>query len=462
MSNSPPTASHHTFNGFRPVFPHTFNPNAIDPDGDRVVIRGVSTPSKGTVVYNNSDGEQPTFTYTPFENAIGTDFFIFRVSDGLEFVDRDVTIHHVDENSNAQPQAADDGFSIPNLGRPSHFHIGSNDTDQVYYDNDPSKDRELTTSGLTAPSKGTVVYDSRPGADFAIYTPFVNAIGNDSFTYQVTDAGGLTDTATVTVTITGTSLPGETINFSRNFIGDGPNTISNFLFGSIGDDSFIGDPDNNDDIIDYSQFQILDNSPLTFSSTDFSIRENGKNIIVSNPILGTDTFSDVEMFKFNDGTFQLSELLNLTDIDRGIYRFFNVDTGTHFFSADPVERDSIINNLDSFNFEGATFRAADPTHPAADTVFRFFNTQTGTHFFTQSTGERDNILDTLPQYNFEGEAYKGYTGQIDGSIPLYRFLNRDTGTHFYTVDEAEKNSILESLPAFSLEFIAYYVDPLMG
>ena len=90
----------------------------------------------------------------------------------------------------------------------------------------------------------------------------------------------------------------------------------------------------------------------------------------------------------------------------------------------------MINNLDAFNFEGPTFRAADPTNAAADTVFRFFNTQTGTHFFTQSTVERDNILDTLPQFSFEGEAYKGYTEQVDGSIPLYRFFNTQTGTHF--------------------------------
>ncbi len=177
---------------------------------------------------------------------------------------------------------------------------------------------------------------------------------------------------------------------------------------------------------------------------------------------GTVTLYSIENFQFSDGTFQLSELLNVTDIDRGIYRFFNVDTGTHFLSGSTVERDSVINNLDAFNFEGPTFRAADPTNAAADTVFRFFNTQTGTHFFTQSTVERDNILDTLPQFSFEGEAYKGYTEQVDGSIPLYRFFNTQTGTHFYTAAEAEKDSIIENLPTFNFEGTAYWVDPVMG
>jgi len=197
----------------------------------------------------------------------------------------------------------------------------------------------------------------------------------------------------------------------------------------------------------------------------YTFTEVGNSVVVTDSQSsrdGSDSLNSIETFQFSDGTFQLSDLLDVTDIDRGIYRFFNVDTGTHFLSGSTVERDSVINNLDAFNFEGPTFRAADPTNAAADTVFRFFNTQTGTHFFTQSTAERDNILDTLPQFSFEGEAYKGYTEQVDGSIPLYRFFNTQTGTHFYTAAEAEKDSIIENLPTFNFEGTAYWVDPVMG
>ena len=103
-----------------------------------------------------------------------------------------------------------------------------------------------------------------------------------------------------------------------------------------------------------------------------------------------------------------------------------------------------------------------PASSAADSVFRFFNTQTGTHFFTQSTIERDSILENLPQFSFENEAYKGYTEEVDGSIPLYRFFNTQTGTHFYTAAEVEKDSIIENLPSFNFEGTAYWVDPVMG
>ena len=199
--------------------------------------------------------------------------------------------------------------------------------------------------------------------------------------------------------------------------------------------------------------------------SEYTFQEFGKAVIISDLQSGrdgADTLSGIENYEFSDGTFQLSDLLNPTNIDRGIYRFFNVDTGTHFLSGSTVERDSVINNLDAFNYEGSAFRAADPTNTAADTVFRFFNTQTGTHFFTQSTVERDNILETFPHFSFEGEAYKGYTEPVDGSIPLYRFFNTHTGTHFYTAAEAEKDSIIDNLPTFNFEGTAYWVDPVMG
>ena len=149
-------------------------------------------------------------------------------------------------------------------------------------------------------------------------------------------------------------------------------------------------------------------------------------------------------------------------VENGVYRFFNTQTGTHFYSASEIERDSIINNLDNFNFESAAFKAATETNGPTASVFRFFNTETGTHFFTQSTVERDSVIENLPSFNLEGEAYLGYTEEVADSTPLYRFFNTDTGTHFYTAAEAEKDSIVANLPSFNFEGTAYWVDPVMG
>ncbi len=183
------------------------------------------------------------------------------------------------------------------------------------------------------------------------------------------------------------------------------------FFGGAGDDQFTGGAGN--DTINGG----LGTDVVVFSGevSTYTITEVGNTVVVTDSQSnrdGSDSLFSIEQFQFSDGTFQLSELLNVTDIDRGIYRFFNVDTGTHFLSG--------------------------------------------------STVERDNILDTLPQFSFEGEAYKGYTEQVDGSIPLYRFFNTQTGTHFYTAAEAEKDSIIKNLPTFNFEGTAYWVDPVMG
>ena len=248
-----------------------------------------------------------------------------------------------------------------------------------------------------------------------------------------------------------------------------PITITNRFESTViktwsGND-IIFDTNSNGNSTDINAGNGIDTIVYSLSVDNYTASEINKSIIVTpiDPSIGgADTLTSIEVLQFSDGVAQLTDLIRPEDIDRGIYRFFNVDTGTHFLSGSTVERDSVINNLDAFNFEGPTFRAADPTNAAADTVFRFFNTQTGTHFFTQSTLERDNILDTLPQFSFEGEAYKGYTEQVDGSIPLYRFFNTQTGTHFYTAAEAEKDSIIENLPTFNFEGTAYWVDPVMG
>ena len=38
-------------------------------------------------------------------------------------------------------------------------------------------------------------------------------------------------------------------------------------------------------------------------------------------------------------------------------------------------------------------------------LYRFFNTQTGSHFYTAAEAEKDSIIENLPTFNFEGTAY---------------------------------------------------------
>ena len=150
-----------------------------------------------------------------------------------------------------------------------------------------------------------------------------------------------------------------------------------------------------------------------------------------------------------------------------IFRFFRSDIGAHFYTASVTERDSIINNLQNYNYEGASYISAPATADpltGVKPVYRFFNSNTGAHLYTMSELERDNIMsNNLANYNFEGIAYYGYESDRPGATPLYRFYNPVADIHFYTPSVVERDAVLANLPDYQLESnggIAFYVEPL--
>ena len=140
-----------------------------------------------------------------------------------------------------------------------------------------------------------------------------------------------------------------------------------------------------------------------------------------------------------------------------VYRFFNNDTGVHFYTANPTERDA-VEDLPNFNPEGASYSAVDPLTGGSTPVYRFLNEDTGVHLYTVSEAERQATAN-LDNFSFEGEAFFAYSSQVEGSIPIYRFFNSTTGAHFYTPSEAERDNVADNLPEFASEGIAYYALP---
>ena len=49
-------------------------------------------------------------------------------------------------------------------------------------------------------------------------------------------------------------------------------------------------------------------------------------------------------------------------------------------SVSTLERGSVTNNLDAYNFEDVGFKSGYPTSASVEAVFRCFNTKTGAHF----------------------------------------------------------------------------------
>ncbi|PSB10527.1 hypothetical protein C7B62_09215 [Pleurocapsa sp. CCALA 161] len=156
---------------------------------------------------------------------------------------------------------------------------------------------------------------------------------------------------------------------------------------------------------------------------------------------------------------------NSTPIDGGdsgttVYRFFNTDTGVHFYTANEEERNFIEDELTNFQGEGASYRGVDPLTGAGEPVpvYRFLNQDTGVHLYTVSEDERDAV-ENLDNFSFEGEAFFAYETQVEGTIPIYRFFNPTTGAHFYTPSATERDNVTENLPDFQSEGIAYYALP---
>ena len=156
------------------------------------------------------------------------------------------------------------------------------------------------------------------------------------------------------------------------------------------------------------------------------------------------------------------EFLESADNDReDVYRFFNQETGVHFYTASEVERDNIIENLPNFSLEGTSYETIDPLTGSSDTnvVHRFRNQNTGVHIYTIDEAERSFIAENLSNYEYEGEVFAAYTSQVEGTIPIHRFYNSQLDAHFYTPSEAERESVENNLPNYDYEGIAYYAYP---
>ena len=134
----------------------------------------------------------------------------------------------------------------------------------------------------------------------------------------------------------------------------------------------------------------------------------------------------------------------------GVYRFFDSSTGTHFFTADPVEKNALMLPAGSsfrpdMREEVNGFGAVDPAaaDPNAVTVYRFFDTRYGTHFFTANATEANGLRNVgassyRPDLVFEsGSSFLEHGTQQAGDVPVYRLFDQTYGTHFYTGNQAE-------------------------
>lgn len=133
-----------------------------------------------------------------------------------------------------------------------------------------------------------------------------------------------------------------------------------------------------------------------------------------------------------------------------LYRFFNSKTGTQFLTASAAEKNGLTDPTSASYRpdlipETNDFGAVDPSanDPAKVQVFRFFDTNNGTHFFTSSQAEANGLSNpTASTYRPDLKAEPSATFYEDsiqqaGDVAVHRLFDTVHGTHFYTGSAAE-------------------------
>jgi len=179
--------------------------NDSDADGDSLAAILVSDVQHGTLTLN-LDG---SFTYVPNPGFVGLDQFTYRASDGTDTSGETIVAIQV----NAPPEVQNDAYTTSE-DTPLVIDINSgvlvNDSD---LESDPFR-AEL----VSLPQHGTLAFQA--DGSFT-YTPDPNFHGSDQFTYVARDDFGVSQTATVTITVTPVNDPPQAAGDSYSIVQDG-------------------------------------------------------------------------------------------------------------------------------------------------------------------------------------------------------------------------------------------------
>jgi hypothetical protein len=160
--------------------------NDRDTDGDPMTVTATTTPAHGTASILSDN----TIRYTPASGFLGTDGFLYTVSDGRG---GSATAHvavTVTPPPNRPPTAVADSATTTKNTSVS-IPVLANDSDP---DGDP-----LRVTSVTPPGHGSATINTD---NTVKYSPASGFTGTDGFNYSISDGRGGSATAHVTVTVT--------------------------------------------------------------------------------------------------------------------------------------------------------------------------------------------------------------------------------------------------------------------
>jgi subtilisin family serine protease len=140
-----------------------------------------------------------------------------------------------------------------------------------------------------------------------------------------------------------------------------------------------------------------------------------------------------------------------------IYRFWSNAKQGHFFTSNSTEKDSIIANDESWQYEGEAYKAFNESSAEITQIYRFWSNSKQHHFYTASESEKNSTIANDKSWNYEGVAYYAYATEQSGATAVYRFWSNAKQGHFFTSNVAEKDSIVANDKSWNYEGIAWYV-----
>ena len=307
LANLPPVANDDSFtvseNSGETILSFILN-NDSDPEGGNLSINTVAVTNveHGTLVLNATG----TISYTPDNNYLGTDSFVYQLVDDNSNTDN-ATVTITVGSFNTAPQAITDIYNTQEGIVLYAGSVTSNDTD---IDDDTIT---FDTSFVSSPSNGSVVFAT--DGSF-VYTPNAGFFGNDSFNYQINDGNGNQDQGLINISISANpAIRGIPLAITDAYI--------------INEDSILSG-NNLLDNDSSNQLNTLEISPLVVTTTAFVAPENG-NLILQ-----------------NDGNFTYQPNANFSGSDSFQYEITNIynktSTSTVQITVFPVNDTPIANN----------------------------------------------------------------------------------------------------------------------
>ena len=156
--------------------------------GDVLSLTAVGTPSAGGSAVINGG----LLRYTPAADFAGTETVSYTVADTDGLTDTGILTVTVN-NINDAPVAANDMATVTEDSSGNALNLLANDNDV-----DAGDILRITALGALSDG-GTATID---GGNRVLYAPAADFAGTETFSYTIADNAGLTDTATVTVTVT--------------------------------------------------------------------------------------------------------------------------------------------------------------------------------------------------------------------------------------------------------------------